>query len=1012
LSFVRLVDRQRRFIGLVIALLVLGGVFSAFRLPVTLFPQTQFPRIVVLLDAGHRPAKQMELEVTRPVELAIRGVLGVRGVRSTTSRGSAEIDVDFDWGEDMVSKLLQVESAINQTLPQLPAGTVFQAQRRDPTVFPVIAYSLTSDTQSLVQLRDLADYQLVPLLSSIEGVATIGVLGGQVAEYRVSVDPARLDAFRLTLHDVAQALSVSNVLTAVGLIEDHYKLYLEVVDTRLQSLDQIRRTVLRSGQNGLVELEDVADVRAETAPNWQRVTADGHNAVLVQVYQQPGASVVRLSHDIGAALQRYASHIPSGIHINQWYDQSQIVKASEASVRNAILIGIALAGLVLLGFLRNLELTLVAVITVPAVLAATLLLLFVFGMSLNIMTLGGIAAAVGLIIDDVIVMIEHIVRRVHESGEPSAGRILAAVWEFTPALTGSSVSTIIIFVPLAFLTGVTGAFFKALSLTMASALLISFLIAWLAVPLLMDYLLCERNIAAGNKSAIARRLERAYRHLMVRLLRRPLWVLIGVIPLLSLAFVAYKQLGAGFIPTIDEGGFVLDYVAPAGTSLTETDRLLWHVETILQSTPEVQTYSRRTGVALGGGITEANAGDFFVRLKPRPPRTRDTEAVMRSVRQRVATQVPGLEIEVFQLIEDEIGDLTGVPQPIEIKLFGNDDNELRALAPKVAHAISRLPGVVDVKDGVVLAGDSLVIDVDRTKAALEGMDPDSVTAQVNVLLSGLVTTEVQSRIKFVGVRVWVSKALRANTDQIGALRLRAPDGHLLPLSRIADITTVTGQPEITRENLKPMVAVTARISNRALGPTIQDVRQALSRPGLVPHSVYYALGGLYQQQQIAFRGLIAVFAAAIALVFALLLLLYQRFTTALIIMIAPLMATGAAFIGLWLTGIELNISAMMGMTMIVGIVTEVAIFYFSELTAMSARSSLARSLIQAGINRARPIAMTTFAAILALLPLALALGDGAAMQQPLAVAIISGLAVQMPLVLLLLPVMHKALCRK
>ena len=353
-------------------------------------------------------------------------------------------------------------------------------------------------------------------------------------------------------------------------------------------------------------------------------------------------------------------------------------------------------------------------------------------------------------------------------------------------------------------------------------------------------------------------------------------MLIGVIPLLGLGYVAYNQVGTGFIPTIDEGGFVLDYMAPAGTSLTETDRLLRRVEAILQNTPEVQTYSRRTGVALGGGLTETNAGDFFVRLKPRPPRTRDTEAVMESVRREIGARVPILQVELFQLIEDEIGDLTGAPQPIEIKLFGNDDNQLRAIAPNVAQAITRVPGVVDVKDGIVLAGDSLVIDVDRTKAALEGMDTDSVTAQVNALLSGLVTTQVQHRIKFVDVRVWVPKGLRANIDQIGLLRLKAPDGHLVPLGRIATITTVTGEPEITRENLKPMVAVTARISGRSLGQTVQDVRQILSRPGLLPANVYYELGGLYQQQQIAFRGLIVVFAAAVALVFALLLLLYQR----------------------------------------------------------------------------------------------------------------------------------------
>ena len=577
----------------------------------------------------------------------------------------------------------------------------------------------------------------------------------------------------------------------------------------------------------------------------------------------------------------------------------------------------------------------------------------------------------------------------------------AAALEFARPLAGSSASTIVIFVPLAFLTGVTGAFFKALSLTMAAGLAISYLVTWLAVPILADHLLGEKDANQKEGGALTDWFHRRYEAVMRRVLARPAWVLAGVLPLLAAGWLAYQHVGSGFMPHMDEGGFILDYVSPPGTSLTETDRLLRQVETIIERNPYVATYSRRTGTQLGGGVTEANEGDFFIRLKPfpRPP----IERVMDDIRTQVEQQVPGLDIELAQLMEDLIGDLTAVPQPIEIKIYSDDTRQLLALAHKVQHAVGKVSGVVDTRSGIHPAGDALEVHVDRVKAALEGVDPEAVTRLLEGYLGGVVTTRVQSGPKLIGVRVWIPKTLRSTTRDVGALLLRAPDGHLFPLSRVARIVAVTGQPQITRENLKRMVAVTGRISGRDLGSVIRDVKRVMARPGMLPQGVYYELGGLYRQQQIAFRGLAAVFAAAVALVFLLLLFLYESFRVALAILAIPLLAVSAVFVGLWASGIELNISAMMGMTMIIGIVTEVAIFYFSEYHDLAAGPDRRAALIEAGKNRMRPIAMTTFAAILTLLPLAFAIGQGSAMQQPLAVAIIAGLAVQLPLVLLVMP---------
>ncbi|HOM13176.1 MAG TPA: efflux RND transporter permease subunit, partial [Rubrivivax sp.] len=906
MNFSQWAQDHRRSILFLFAMLALGGVFAALQLPVSLFPQVAFPRVVVSLEAGDQPARQMEMQVTRAVEEAVRSVPGVENVRSTTSRGAADVSLDFGWGTDMTNAALQINAAIAQILPQLPPGTRADVRRMDPTKLPIIAYSLTSATLTPTQLRDVAEYQLRPLLSSVGGVARVQVKGGAVEELRVSVDPDRLHAFGLTLDDVAKALAAENVLRAVGRLEDRYKLYLVVSDTRLATLDQMRQTVLASSPGGVVRLEDVGSVETATEPRWVRVSADGHDAVLLDIYQQPGGNSVQIASDVKARLAGYAAQLPAGVNVANWYDQSALVTEAAASVRDAILVGVGLAALVLLVFLRNVKIMLIAILVVPAVLASTVVLLQVLGMSFNIMTLGGMAAAVGLIVDDAVVMVEHIVRRLRGAGGTPQARVMGAAREFFRPLVGSSASTIIIFVPLAFLTGVTGAFFKALSITMASALAVSFVVSWLAVPILAGKFLDHRDAGQKEGGRLQDWVHARYRALLGRLLDHAWIAPACALLLILLGAVAFRGVGSGFMPAMDEGGFVLDYHSAPGTSLTETDRLLRQVEELVRATPDVAAYSRRTGTQMGGGLTEANQGDFFVTLKSGP--RRPVDEIMADLRARVESSVPGLKIEMAQLMEDLIGDLTSVPQPIEVKLYASDPTALPALGRQVAERVGRVSGVVDVKDGINPAGDALQIHVDRVRAALEGVDPDAVTKTVNDYLSGNVATQVASAVKVIGVRVWVPQATRATADELGALRIRAPDGHSFALRRVASFETVTGEPEINRENLRQMLAVTGRIEGRDLGSTIADVKAALDAPGVLPPGVYYELGGVYRQQQIAFRGLVAVFAAAAALVYFLLLFLYESFRLALAILATSLLAVTAVFVGLWLTGIELNIT--------------------------------------------------------------------------------------------------------
>ena len=613
---------HRRSILFLLTAFAIAGAVATFSLPVALFPHVDFPRIVVALEAGDRPADQMLIAITQPVEQTVRAVRGVAGVRSTTTRGSAELSINFRWGTDMAEALQLVESAVSHALAQLPSGTTFNVRRMDPAVFPVAGYSLTSKSSSLVTLRDLAQYELVPLLSTIDGVGSVEVQGGAISEYRVEVDPNRLAAYGLDLAAVSAALSAANVLTSAGRVEDRYKLYLMLSDTRFHSIDDIGSTVVRSGTNGVVQVRDIGRVYASTEPQWLRVTADGADAVLLQIFQQPGGNTVDIVRNVKLVLESYQSKLPPGIVLSKWYDQSELILESGSSVRDAIVIGVVLASLVIVLFLRSARITVIAVLTVPATLAITVLLLYVLGMSFNVMTLGGMAAAVGLIADDSIVMIEHIMRRLREPGAGAADLRSATLWrsarEFARPLAGSSGATIIIFVPLAFLGGVTGAFFQALALTMASALSISFVIAWLAVPLLAERLVVERDLRSDADDWMARTVHPRYRNTMSALSARPVILVVVVVAVAVIGYVAYRNVGTGFMPHMDEGGFVLDYIAPPGTSLAETDRMLRHVESILRADPAVETYSRRTGLQLGGGLTEANSGDFFVRLKPFP----------------------------------------------------------------------------------------------------------------------------------------------------------------------------------------------------------------------------------------------------------------------------------------------------------------------------------------------------------------------------------------------------------
>ena len=620
MTFVQWVEYHARSILFVALFLSLAGAVGAFSLPVGLFPQVAFPRVQVSLDSGDRPADQMAQLVTRPVEEAVRVIPGVQEVTSGSSRGGAQISIDFGWGRDMTAATLQVDTALSHIMSSLPKDTKSVTRRMEPTVFPIIAYGLTSDKVSIPDLHDLVKFQIVPLLTTIPGLAKVDMVGGADAEVQVEVDAHKLDAYGLSESDIVSALTTSNILQAMGKIEDHNKLYIVIAKADFSEIEQVKDVVLKSDQHSVVRIRDVADVKSGQVPQWIRVVEDGKNAVLFQVYEQPDGNAVQIAKAVRDKLAGFKW--PDGVNVANWYDQSTLVVESATSVRDAVLIGLLLSGIILFLFLRNWRVILVAVLIVPAILLITVLLLQATGQSFNIMTLGGIAAAVGLIIDDVIVMVEHIARRAGALTRPyddiplGKDAVLPAGQEFLPPLTGSSLATMIVFIPLAFLSGVTGAFSKTLAVTMAAALTISWAMVAFVVPLLARSLI---NFQSWHDPAADKTgwYVRTHGRLLGGLFRHRWLIVVIFAPILVLGYIAYQKVPTGFMPKADESGFIIDYMTLPGTSLAESDREIKQVEQILRDTPEVLTFSRRTGLGLGGtDLEEPNVGDFFVRLKP------------------------------------------------------------------------------------------------------------------------------------------------------------------------------------------------------------------------------------------------------------------------------------------------------------------------------------------------------------------------------------------------------------
>ena len=997
--------------------LTVAGIYFAFQVPISVFPETNFPRVVIGVDNGVMPLEQMQVTITKPIEDAVNTVPGLVTVRSITSRGQAEVSLFFDWNVDMYQSLQLVDAALSKVEQTLPSTARITTNRLTFATFPILGYCLTSDTVPQTRLWEIATYDLKPPLNRVAGVSTVVVQGGQVPEFHVVPNLALMQTAGVTIPDLVNAIQASNIVDSPGLYQANHELILSLVGAQVHEAGGLRQLVVKTTPAGApVRVADVATIEPATLPVYTTVTAGGKNAVLLNIARQPSSNTVAVADAVAAHVTELRAKLPPGVKLDLFYDQSQLVRDSISSVRDAIFIGLILACIILFLFLRDWTSSLIAGLVIPVTIAVTVLVLFAIGESFNLMTLGGLAAAIGLVIDDAIVVVENIVMH-RDAGERRDEAVRKALKEITTPLIGSTITPVVVFLPLVSVSGVTGSFFRALAITMTAALLTSLMLALTWTPGLSMVLLKERESYEEREEHKPRRVMSRVLLLHKRALdwalAKPLWV--GAVCLLLVVgtWAGYQALGSDLLPEMDEGGFILDYIMPAGSSLSETDRVLEHVERILRATPEVEITSRRTGLQMGlAAVTEANTGDFTVKLKSK--RSRRIDDVMEDVRQQIRATEPELDIEFTQVLQDMIGDLSNAPEPIQIKLFADDPALLAQLGPRVGDAIGKIPGVVDVQNGIenTISGPATNFQVDPVVAARLGFTPAEVSEDATATLDGIATADpLIANGRPYTIRVRLGDETRASLDTIQNTVFNSNSGHTASLGSLASVQQLPPQNEILRENLQQLVTVTGRLEGSDLGSAMARVSQTVA--GLhLPASVRVEYGGTYAEQQKSFRDLLRVLLLALALVFGVLLTEFRNFPAPIAILTSSVLSIFGVILALLVTRTTFNVASFMGLIMVIGIVAKNGILLLDADEKFRAEGASAHdAMLHAAQRRLRPIVMTAIAAVCGMLPLAFALGAGSQMLQPLAIAVIGGLGVSMVLSLVVTPLVYFLLTR-
>jgi len=1006
-GYAKLLQSQSKAIYLVFILIALAGILSFLNLPSGIYPELSFPRIAVTAEGGESSPEQLVLTVTRPLEEAASQVYGVERVRSTTIRGATELSIEFQQGTDIRYALQQLQSRIAEVRNTLPSGVNLTIERVTPAIFPLLTYNVSSDTLTLADLHTIATYQIQPNLTKVKGVSRVQIQGGVSSEVEVTIDPAKLKSNGLSLTQVADAVKRSNQDLVVGKIDKLDQQNLVIAADRAidpADLGGVVVTTLAPGKS--VFLRDLGQVSMGHAVQTQIVSAHGKPGLTINIFRQPNSNVVAVEAGVRQQLKTLQSKLPFGVQIQPAYNESGLVIAAIANVRDSILIGIVLVIIVLYVFLREWRSTVIAALTIPLSALAAFIVLALLHKSLNLMSLGGLAVAIGLVIDDAIVVIENIDRQLKKKLKPRAAAA-AAMEELVGPVSSSTATTVAVFLPLGQLSGVAGQFFISLTITLAAAVIFSLVLAFTLTPLLAaQWLKADKT---HEQLTIIARLDAWYARLLRRVLQKP--ILCGIIALVLVVSGVgiFQQLGTDFLPSFDEGSYILDYLAPSGTSLAETNVLASKLEAILAKTPEVVTWTRRTGAQSGLSITQPNTGDILVILKPQKQRQRSIFQIFKSQRQQIDQQVPQLQTDFHQLLQDELNDLSGSSTPIREFIFGSDPTKLINSADQANKRIQNIPGLVDLATNGTKVVPEQDVHVNSMQAGQLGLKPEDVALQVQNALLGNVATQLRQGDHLVNVRVHFINSANYNPQQLAQLPIIGTSGQILPLSAVATITPNTTLEQILRQNQQRYVSIEANLQGRSLGAVAQDVKKHLQ--GLqLPSGYSLSDAGLNVSQQQSFQQLLLVLGLGVFLVYLVLVIQFRSLTQPLAIFTALPLALFGVVVALWVTNTPLNISSFMGIILLVGLVVKNGIILLEYTNRLHSQGrSLEEALVKAGEVRLRPILMTTLCAILGLLPLALGLGAGSGLQKPLAISVIGGLSLSAAFTLIFVPVVFRVI---
>lgn len=988
-------------ITVLIVIILLGGAFAYSKMQTALFPEITFPKIKIIADAGQQPVDKMMITVTRQLENAVKQVPDLQNIRSITSRGSCEISAFLNWNANVDLAKQRIQSKIDEAQDQLPPGVHITIERMNPSILPVMGYSLESHTRSPIEMKMLAMYTIKPYLSRVTGVSEVRVIGGKTKEYDVVLNQQKMNALSITPAMVSNVIGQNNIIQSNGYLNDYRQMYLTITDASVSSLEQLQNIVVSNNNKRITLLKDIADISIQNAKEYVKINANGHESLLLAIVKQPNANLVDLSTQMKKQVADLQKILPKDVTIKPYYIQADFVNDAIKSVTDSLWIGLALAIFVAILFLRSFKASSVILVTIPVTLLLTIIVLYATGQTLNIMTLGAIAAAIGLIIDDAIVVVEQI-HRTHEEHPDESSLVLVqkAIKYLFPAMVSSSLSTIVIFLPFKLMSGVAGAYFTVLTNTMLITLVCSFFVTWLALPVI--YILFSK----GSKTKKQESKQKAHS------VKKQPWVsffinhsyisflFIGV--LIGSIILIYPNLETGFLPDMDEGSIVLDYTSPPGTSLAETDRMLQEVEKEMVKVPEVQAYSRRTGTQMGFFITEPNTGDYLIQLKK--DRKKSTDEVISDLRQRIESSQPALRVDFGQVIGDMLGDLMTSVQPIEVKIFGNDENTLHTLSEQVADIVDSVKGTADVFDGITITGPTINVLPNYVNLAQFGITPSDFQSQLQTAVEGNVVGSVYDKDQQTDVRIMYAGNNSRSLNEMKQMQIFLPNGQLKSITSLAEITPDSGQAEIDREDLQNMGVVEARLDNRDLGSAIKEIQQKVSQKISLPQGYSIEYGGAYAEQQQSFHELLIILISSSLLVFGVILFMFKDYRIALIILLIAVLGISGSFMALYFTGTPLNVGSYTGLIMIVGIIGENAIFTFLQFKESFKETNNADdAVIYAISTRLRPKLMTALGAIIALTPIALGIGTGAQLHQPLAIAVIGGFVIALPLLLVVLP---------